>query len=279
MQQKVDTLRMATSARVIREHISRAKGYLRRDDLTRAIVSAKDALMHKSTAAALGLGRSEVELLLGELCDDISRHPKVRALLESLGIRGGAFVRYAPGEETLLVKKLTAFQIKMEEVEQQARVERENVRGVQKAEWMAAGRELLAKKNFPKGKVILRRVAETFGDEAGVIRQVGEYFAEAGLATEALELYVQAIQKFPSDERAWRLAIAAADGLGEFKRAEDMYNEALRIFGPHPVTYCNMAKFYLKWHRKDDAFEYAQRALALDPGQSEALAIRDKLAG
>ena len=38
-----------------------------------------------------------------------------------------------------------------------------------------------------------------------------------------------------------------------------------------------MAKFYLKWHRKDDAYEYAERALALDPDLAEAQEIRDKI--
>jgi tetratricopeptide (TPR) repeat protein len=278
MQQKVDSQRMATAARAIREHISRAKGYLRRDDLERAIGSAKDALVQKNTAAALGLGRSEVELLFGELCDEFSRHPKVLALLEGLGVRGGPFLRYLPGEETLLVKKLTAFQIKMEELEHNERQRAETVRATQKAEWLAAGRAFLTQKNFPRGKVMLRRVAETFGDEPGVAREVGELFDAAGLTVEALEMFQLAIQKGPNDEQAWRLAIAASDSLGEFKKAEALYQEALKIFGAPPVTYCNIAKFYLKWHRKDDAFEYAQRALALDPNLAEALAIREKLA-
>ena len=277
MQQKVDTQRMATAARIIREHISRAKGYLRRDDLERAIGSAKDALVHKNTAAALGMSRSEVELLFVELCDEFSRHPKVVALLEGLGVRGGAFLRYQAGEETLLIKKLIAFQIKMEEIEQRAQQRVETIRAVQKAEWLTSGRELLAQKNFPRGKVMLRRVAETYGDEPGLAREVGTLFDEAGLTAEALEMYALAIQKAPNDEQAWRLAIAAADVLGEFKKAEALYLEALKIFGAHPLTYCNMAKFYLKWHRKDDAFEYAQRALALDPSLAEALEIREKL--
>jgi tetratricopeptide (TPR) repeat protein len=277
MQQKVDSQRMAAAARAIRENISRAKGYLRRDDLERAIGCAKDALVQKGTAAALGMGRSEVELLFGELCEDFNRHPKVLALLESLGVRGGQFLRYVSGEEILLVKKLTAFQIKMEEVAQRAKQRAETVRAVQKAQWLASGRELLARKNFPRGKVTLRRVAETFGDEPDVAREVGQLFEEAGLVSEALEMYTLALQKYANDEQAWRLAIAACDSLGEFKKGEALYLEALKLFGAHPLTYLNMAKFYLKWYRKDDAYEYAVRALALDPDLAEAKEIRDKI--
>jgi tetratricopeptide (TPR) repeat protein len=277
MQRKVDSQRMATASRSIRENISRAKGYLRRDDLERAISCAKDALVQKNTAATLGLGRSEVELLFGELCEDLRRHPKVVALLESLGVRPGQFLRYTPGEEMLLVKKLTAFQLKKEEIEQRERQQAESKRASQKAEWLAAGRQLLAQKNFPKGKVMLRRVAETFGEEPDVAREVGELFAEAGLVNEALEMYGLAIQRFPGDGKAWRLAIATCDVLGEFQKAETFYLEALKLFGAHPMTYLNMAKFYLKWHRKDDAYEYAERALALDPNLAEAQEIRDKI--
>jgi tetratricopeptide (TPR) repeat protein len=277
MQQKVDSQRMATAARAIRENISRAKGYLRRDDLERAIGCAKDALVQKNTAATLGLGRSEVELLFSELCEDFSRHPKVVTLLGGLGVRAGQFLRYVPGEEILLIKKLTAFQLKKEELEQRERQRADNKRALQKAEWLAAGRELLARKNYPRGKVTLRRVAETFGDEPSVARDVGELFAGAGLVAEALEMYTLALQKFPSDEQAWRLAITACDTLGEFQKAENLYLEALKLFGAHPLTYLNMAKFYLKWHRKDDAYEYAERALALDPDLAEAREIRDKI--
>lgn len=277
MQQKVDSQRMAMAARAIRENISRAKGYLRRDDLERAIGCAKDALVQKNTAATLGLGRSEVELLFAEFCEDFSRHPKVVTLLEGLGVRVGQFLRYVPGEETLLIKKLTAFQLKKEEIEQKEQQRAENKRARQKDEWLASGRELLAQKNYPRGKVTLRRVAETFGDEPSVARDVGELFAEAGLLAEALEMYTLAIQKFPGDEQAWRLAIVACDTLGEFQKAENLYLEALKLFGAHPLTYLNMAKFYLKWRRKDDAYEYAERALALDPNLAEALEIRDKI--
>lgn len=277
MQRKVDSQRMAMAAREIRENVSRARGYLRRDDLMRSIACAKDALIQRSTAAALGLGRSEVELLFGELCDEFNRHPKVLTLLEGLGIRGGTFLRYVSGEETLLVKKLTAFQIKMEEIEQRELQQAEKHRAFQKTEWLTSGRELLRQKNYPKGKVYLRRVAESFGAEPGVAREVGEMFAEVGLLLEAAEMFSLAAQQFPDDGEAWRLAIDAYDTLGEFTKAETLYLDALKVFGAHPLTYLNMAKFYYKWRKKDAAYEYAQRALDLDPDLAEALEIREKI--
>lgn len=277
MQRKVDSQRMAMAAREIRENVSRAKGYLRRDDLGRSIGCAKDALIQKSTAAALGMGRTEVELLFCEMCDEYNRHPRILALLEQLGVHRANFFRYISGEETHLVKRLTAFQIKMEELEQRDQKRSEAKKTRQKAEWLAAGEEYLRQKNFPKGKVYLRRVAETFGDEEGVARQIGETFAAAGLQLEAAEMYSIAVEKFPSDGEAWRLAIDAYDTLGEFPKAEALYLEALKVFGAHPVTYLNMAKFYYKWRKKDDAYEYAQRALGLDPDLEEAKELRDKI--
>jgi tetratricopeptide (TPR) repeat protein len=276
MQRKVDSQRMAQMARGIRENVSRAKGYLRRDDLDRAIGCAKDALMQKGNAGTLGLGRSEVDLLFGELCDEINRHPRVVALLEGLGVRGGVLLRYTPGNETLIIKKLTALQIKMEDLAARELKQSEAQRHVQKTQWLKAGQTLLREKSFPKGKVYLRRVVETFGDEPGIVREVGDMFSEAGLLNEAVEMFALAIEKDPSDGEAWRLAINAYDTLGEFQKAEALYLDAVRAFGAHPLTYLNIAKFYYKWHKRDDAFEYAERALALDPNLAEALELRDK---
>jgi tetratricopeptide (TPR) repeat protein len=274
---KVDHQRMLADARTIRENISRARGYLRRDDLFRCIEAANDALVLKSTSSALGLGRSEVDLLFVEMCDDFSRHPRVIAFLEGLGVSGGPFLRYKSGDETLLIKKLTAFRIKMEETEEQEAAREEKRRNVQREQWLALGQECLAQKSYPKGKVYLRRLVENYGDEPGLIREVGRLFYEAGLLPEASEMFMLAIERTPSDEQVWRLAIDAWDALGEFKQAEALYLDAVRTFGGHPVTFLNIAKFYMKWHKKDDAYDYAQRALALDAGLAEARAIMDAI--
>ena len=276
-QRKVDHNRMLADARTIRENISRARGYLRRDDFYRCIEAANDALVLKSTSSALGLGRSEVDLLFVEMCDDFSRHPRVIAFLESLGVSGGPFLRYKAGDETLLIKKLMAFRIKMEEVEEHQSAREEKLRAAQRDEWLTLGREHLAQKSFPKGKVYLRRAVESYGEEPGIVREVGSLFFEAGLLPEAAEMFMLAIKTTPSDEQAWRGAIESWDALGEFKQAEALYLDAVRTFGGHPMTFLNIAKFYLKWNKKDDAYAFAQRALDLDSSLTEAKAIQERI--
>jgi tetratricopeptide (TPR) repeat protein len=276
-QRKVDHQRMVADARAIREHISRARGYLRRDEIFRSIEAASDALLLKGTGAALGRGRSEVDLLFAEMCDDFSRHPRVTGFLESIGVSGGPFLRYRPGDETLLIKKLAALRIKMEETEEKEKALSEKRRTQQRDEWLNLGREHLRQNSFPKGRVYLRRVAETYGDEPDVLREVGQLFLDAGLAAEAAEMFALAIERFPGDQQAWRLAIDAYDALGEFKKAETLYLDAVKIFGGHPLTFLNIAKFYVKWNRKDDAYDYAIRALDQDPDLAEAKEIRDKM--
>ncbi|EFL50977.1 conserved hypothetical protein [Solidesulfovibrio fructosivorans JJ]] len=277
MHRKVDRQRMEADARAIRENISRARGYLRRDDLYRCIDAANDALGLKISRTALGLARSEVDLLFAEMCDDFSRHPRVVSFLSGIGITTTPFLRYKPGDEIILVKRLTALRLKMEEAERRDQEHSAKRRGQQKEEWLRLGREHLAQQSFPKGKVYLRRVAETFGAEEGVIRDVGALFLEAGLLTEAAEMFSLAIERFPNDQQAWRLGIDAWDSMGEFKKAEELYLGAVRSFGGHPKTFLNIAKFYLKWNRKDDAYDYACRALDQDPDLAEAKEIRDKL--
>lgn len=277
MERKVDHQQMLADARAIRENISRARGYLRRDELYRAIDAAREALSLKNSGIALGLGRAEVDLLFAELFDDFGRHPRVAASLQELGIDAAAFWRYRSGDEATLSKKLVALRAKMAGSEAQEKAQEVLRRTEEKEAWLRLGRQNLEQKNFPKGKVYLRRAAETYGDEDGVVREIGTLFLAAGLVPEAAEMASLAIERFPNDEQAWRLGIEAWDTLGDSKKAEALYLDAVKIFGGHPITFLNIAKFYLKWHRKDDAYEYAVRALTLDPNLAEAKAIRDKM--
>ena len=275
MERKVDRQQMLADARVIRENISRARGYLRREDLYRCVDAAREALSLKNSGVALGLGRSEVDLLLAELFDDFGRHPRVVASLQGLGIDTAAFWRYRAGGEATLIKKLVALRAKLAGSEAQEKA-REGLRRTEEKEaWLRLGRQNLQQQNFPKGKVYLRRAAETYGTEDGVLREIGTLFLAAGLLPEAAEMAGLAIERFPNDEQAWRLGIEAWDALGDSKKAEALYLDAVKIFGGHPITFLNIAKFYLKWHRKDDAYEYAVRALTLDPNLAEAQVIRD----
>ena len=68
--------------------------------------------------------------------------------------------------------------------------------------------------------------------------------------------------------------VSSGDTLWGIARRFDVTVEALVAANPGVDP---MAKFYLKWHRKDDAYEYAERALALDPDLAEAQEIRDKI--
>jgi tetratricopeptide (TPR) repeat protein len=276
-QRKVDHQRMMADARSIRENISRARGYLRRDDILRCVEVATEALMTKSSKSTLGLGRSEVDLLFSEMCDEFSRHPRVVGFLESVGITGVTLLQYKPGNETLLIKKLAALRLKMDEVVQKEKDLEEKNRASQKQEWLQLGQENLSQNNFPKGKVYLRRVVETYGDEPGTLLEVGKLFFDATMYTEAAEIFSLAIERTPSDNQVWRMAIETAEALGDFKKAEGLYLDALKQYGGHPLTYLNIAKFYLKWRKRHDAYDYAMRALALDPNLAEAKAIRDQL--
>ncbi|MHC1713659.1 MAG: tetratricopeptide repeat protein [Solidesulfovibrio sp.] len=277
LQRKVDHQRLLADARSIRENISRARGYLRRDDILRCIEVATDALMLKSTKSTLGLGRCEVDLLFSELCDEFSRHPRVLGFLESVGITGVTLLQYKAGNETLLIKKLAALRLKMDEVVQKEKEREEKSRASQKQEWLQLGQENLRQNNLPKGKVYLRRVVETYGEEEDTAREVGKLFFDAGLLAEASEMFAVAMEKFPGDQQVWRLAIDTYDALGDFKKAEGLYLDALKQYGGHPLTYLNIAKFYMKWRKRHDAYDYAMRALSLDPNLAEAKAIRDKL--
>lgn len=57
------------------------------------------------------------------------------------------------------------------------------------------------------------------------------------------------------------------------------YTRALKQFGTHPRTLVNMARMYLAWRKRDEAWTHIQRALQLAPGDAEAKALLAEIEG
>ena len=92
----------------------------------------------------------------------------------------------------------------------------------------------MAKKDYPRGKGVLRRVVEGWGHEEGLVTEIAMIFLEHQRYMEAVELFEQVIEKFPSDSRAYGGAVRCYKELHEFEKCEKVYMKALKQFGAHP---------------------------------------------
>ncbi|MDL2279968.1 hypothetical protein LJC15_04845, partial [Desulfovibrio sp. OttesenSCG-928-G11] len=78
--------------------------------------------------------------------------------------------------------------------------------------------------------------------------------------------------------KAYPLATRCYLEMREFQKAEAVYLQVIKQFGKHPRTMLNLAKLYLEWNKKEQAFQAAMEAWNKDNSLTEAKEIVDKFA-
>ncbi len=256
--------------KAIKENVARAKGYLRGGRFRKAMDAALAALAIRLKAKLFGQERLEADFQLAEFCDEFSAHPRVLEFLASIKFKTRPFLRYDRNQAEAIQGRLEILRRRWEEKleeERQASLRRAKE---EKRIWLNAAAACLASGELPKGKVYLRRVAEKYGNEPGTLVEVGKRMLGAGLFSEAAEILTGAMKADPADAELYRLLVDAYMGLGEYPQAEAVYLAAIKQFGAHPRTYLNMCELYKVWRKREKIFEYAQRALSIDPDLAEA---------
>ncbi len=264
--------------KLIKENLARAKAYLKRDDAIRSLEAAVIALHEYNNITIVGNNKFVTEVGIQEYVAEVNRHPDIREFFISRRLTKEPFVVYTPGQETKLAERLDSIFTGMSAAQEQFEKEEEVRLHQERAALLRRGLEFLyTKGDEAKGRAVLRRYIEMYGEEAGVITEIADHFLKAQLPFEAADLYEQAIDKFPNDSKAYVGAISAYTELGEKEKTEKTYLAIIRKFGAHPKTFLNFAKFYLSCNIKDKAYDYAMRAFQADNTLEAAKAIMDKI--
>ncbi len=272
---------MMTSAapKPVRENIARAKAYLRRDDLPRSMAAMATALRELKGTRLIGQARFETEVNIHEYVTELNRHQAVRRFFEAQGVLSTPFVTYAKGAESELAERLESIRAGFEKDVAAHAAQHAAKVAHRKETLLRSGQEKLDAGDAPRGRSFLKRAADEFGHEAGVLTDIGQRLQRAGLLFEAAEMFENAIAAFPKDGHAHAGVVAAYMGLQEYPKAEMAYTRALKQFGTHPRTLVNMARMYLAWRKRDEAWTHIQRALQLAPGDAEAKALLAEIEG
>lgn len=260
----------------VSQNIARAKSFIKRDDPIRALDSLITALQLYDPSKLMGKARFEVEVTVEETVTDLNRLPQIRALIEALSHSSKAHLAYTPGQEEKLLQLLGLVRKGVFEAEKEKLNKAEQEKEARRAALEQKGLGYLKAGDTARGKATLRVLADEFGNQPDVLVQVAQWFLDAELFFEAAEFAVQAVEDFPKDGKAYGIATSAYFAAREFEKGEEIYLKAIRQFGNHPKTLLNLAKLYVEWNKRDKAFDAAQLALTLDPGNAEAKAIVDK---
>jgi pentatricopeptide repeat protein len=266
-----------TAPSAVSQNIARAKSLAKRQEVLRAIECLIAALENFTPGALVGKARFEVEVNVQQCIADINLNPKLRKLLTELTHSSTAGITYTPGEEAALLSVLGVLRKALENMEHAEKQGAQDALKQRKSELIESGQRLLAEGEGVKAKVELRRCAEEFGKEPGILAQIGGMLAQAQMPVDAAEFLELAIEAFPKEGQVYGTLVDCYMGEREYEKAEAVYLKVLRQFGAHPRTLVNLAKVYKLTNKRQKAAEMALRALAMEPGNAEAKEIADSI--
>ena len=256
----------------LRDNLTRCVGYVRRDELARALASLGMALRQFSQERLSLVTRRQVERLIRQSLQTLADHPRVQMLLGGTGVGQAVTIPYTPGRESALVTVLDGLGRMLGDESAEALRRQTIERLERKKKLMAEGLQCLQQGKLRTGCAFLQRVAAEFGDEDGIRVRLAEVMTKAGQYREAALMYESAMLASPRDPKGYTGAVDCWLQERDFARAEACYQAILRTFGGHPATFGRMASMYLAWGKKDRAEDMAREALKADPEQAEAIA-------
>lgn len=261
----------------IRENLARANSYLKRDDCERSLEAGIAALREYAGIKIIGEAKFALEIALMEFTSDLCRHHLIRNFFHANRITKEPFIQYTRGQEKKLIERMEAILHGLRYMAEEKSKEEESSSQAKREKLYNSGLELLVRGELPRGKAYLRRYADDYGKEQGVLTDVGNLFLQYKLYPEAAEMFSAAIENFPNDPKGYVGGVAAYSETGPSEKVEELYLAILRKFGPHPKTLLNISKFYLSLNKREKAWDYARQAYSKDPNLLEAKEIVDKL--
>jgi len=271
-----DSMQM-TAPQAVSQNIARAKSLIQRHELTRALECLLSALDNFDPGSLIGKARFEVEVNIRQCVTEINLNPKIHNLLTELAHSSKASIPYTPGDEATLRTVLTVLRKALDHMEQAEKQGAQQAIKQRKADLLASGKSLLAAGEGVKAKVELRKLAEEFGKEPGVLAEIGNMFVQAHLGHDGAEFLEMSIEAFPKEAKVYATLVACYMEGKEYEKAEAVYLKVLKNLGTHPRTLVNLANVYKLLGKRQKASEAAQRALTMDPNNAEARAIVDSI--
>lgn len=266
-----------TPAKRVREDVARAKSALSKGKTVKSVEHFVSAVKEYKTGKIFGREKFEAEVHIQEYLKEFNRHPDIKEYYSARNVHVTPYIAFSRGEEAELLAKAEDILGHMVGASKEAEQEKQAKQEHRKEELIAKGQSYLDAGEFPRGKSILRRVAEEYGKEEGIKTDIGQRLLKAELYFEAGEILESALADAPRDSHALVAAIKAYKSAREFPKMEMLYKHAIRTFGAHPKTLLHMAEMYLEWNKYDEAYDFSKQAYDGDNSLERAKEIMDKV--
>lgn len=262
---------------VVSQNIARAKSLIKRNEPERALEAILSALTLFEADKVVGKARSVVEINLHECVLELNANGKVKKLIQEISHSASASIPYKPGEENRLAGVLTIIHKALVESQAKSAHDAEEEERIRKEALFTKAGEFISEGDLPRGRATLRKIAEEYGAEPGILARVGTLLAEANFPDDAIEYLAQAVEAFPNAPEPYSHLVNCYLALKEYAKAETTYMNVIKTFGKHPRTLINLGKLYIAWNKRDKAFEVLNQAVKLAPADKEAAELFAKV--
>lgn len=257
-------------ARIAQENMQRAKAYLQKGEYIKSLEAACEGVQLTMDKRVFGQDKITVQTLVSQYLLELSRKDEIKEFYYARRVFSAEHLtKYRPGKEKKCLENLLEIRDGMG-LDQEVKAEQEEMaREESIKDTLAEGMSLLKEGNAPKGKVILRKLAESQAAEPKVTNMIAKAFYRHGLLVECVDICELAIKANPGNPKSYSIAINALLKARDFTRAEKMFLAAAKRFGVHPKTQLRMAGMYMEWRKWSEAYDKAKDAVTGDPSLKE----------
>ncbi len=257
---------MAKPAKIIEEHLSRAKAAFFKGETLKPLVSLAEALKLVLTEEIHSMDMPRIGSLLRENFQNMLKMEAVKK------IHPAPFI-YKKGEEKNLLKALLPVIKKVQEEMDRETLEAMRQRKMKIDQFIIQGRKYLEKENILEAQRSFRSAVEEYVDEEPLFTIIADNLVAAGYSKEPLEYLKRALEIDPDNRKVCELVYAAFEKAGDFSAAEDFFQNAVRKHGETAQLLLGLGRVRVKLKKFPEAEDAAKKALALDPGLAMAQKI------
>jgi len=257
---------MAKSAKIVEEHLSRAKVAFLKGETLKPLVSLAEALKLVLTKNIPSMDMPRIGSLLRENFQNMSKMEAVKK------IHPAPFI-YKKGEEKNLLRTLLPVIKGVREEMERESLEAMRERKMKIDQFIIQGRKYLEKNNILEAQRSFRGAVEEYVDEDALFTIIADNLVTAGYSKEPLEYLKRALEIDPENRKACELAYVAFEKAGDFSAAEGFFESTVKKRGETAHLLLGLGRARVKLKKFPEAMEAAKKALDLDPDLAMAQKI------
>jgi len=249
---------MSIESKNISEHLARARGYIQRNDPSRALGSFMVGLKGSMENRLLGREKIDFEVAVREVAQLLMRNDTVQQFLPD-------GINYQPGQEKRLLLQIAEGLKRLHAHLRKGNIEENRSRKLRLDQAVIRGQKMLASGRPDEADASFQEALSLYVDEIALFPLLGSKYMDAGMPRQALPYLKQGLSLHPGDQPTLTHLVRAYEELKDFGQALQYQRELLDVYGETPDRLLKMADLLALSRDHAGALKTAQRILELNP--------------